>query len=43
MRFVAAGDDAIAFVRETADETVLVHAVAGRLTRRCESAAATSA
>ncbi len=26
MRFVAASDDAIAFVRETADETVLVHA-----------------
>jgi alpha-glucosidase len=25
-RFVAAGEDAIAFVRETADETVLVHA-----------------
>ena len=26
MRFVAASDDAIAFVRETVDETVLVHA-----------------
>jgi alpha-glucosidase len=26
MRYVAAGDDAVAFVRETADETVLVHA-----------------
>ena len=29
MRFVAASDDAIAFVRETADETVLVHASRG--------------
>ena len=29
MRYVAAGDDAIAFVRETADETVLVHASRG--------------
>ena len=29
MRFVAASDEAIAFVRETADETVLVHASRG--------------
>ena len=42
MRFVAASEEAIAFVHETVDETLLVHASRGP-TKRCRSAGVISA